>query len=107
MNDAVTNDAVSLEIQSAVAGGMVLLMSIIHSLGLVGITKALHLTSSRLQAETVNPLSILMIGTLGLLIFLPHILEIVIFAIFYLAIDTVAISSRRYIIRLRPTRRWA
>ena len=85
-----TSDAVSLGIQLAVSGGLVLLMSVIHSLGLVGITKALHLTNSRLKRETVNPQSIMMIGTLGLLIFLLHIVEIFVFAGFYLAIDAIA-----------------
>ena len=89
MDNAVTEDAVSLGIQLACSGGLVLLMSIIHSLGLVGITKALHLSSTRLMRETVNPHSILMIGLLGLLIFLIHIIEILIFALFYLATGTV------------------
>jgi hypothetical protein len=90
MDETTTKDAVSLGIQIAVAGGAVLVMSIIHSLGLVGITKALHLSRSRLKRETINPQSIMMIGTLGLLIFLVHIVEIVLFALFYLAIDTVS-----------------
>lgn len=89
MEDVTTKDAVSLGIQLAFSGGLVLLMSIIHSLGLVGITKALHLSNSRLKRETVNPHSIFMIGLLGLLIFLVHIVEIFIFALFYLATGTV------------------
>jgi hypothetical protein len=84
-----TSDAVSLGIQLAVSAGLVLLMTIIHSLGLIGITKTLHLSSGRLRRETVNPQSILMIGLLGLLIFLIHIVEIFIFAGFYLLIDAV------------------
>ena len=83
------SDAISLGIQLAVSGGLVLLMSIIHSLGLVGITKTLHLSSARLKRETVNPHSIFMIGLLGLLIFAIHIVEVFIFAIFYLFIGTV------------------
>jgi hypothetical protein len=89
MDEVVTKDAVSLGIQLAISGGLVLLMSIIHSLGLVGITKVLHLSTSRLRRETVNPASIMMIGTLGLLIFAIHIIEIVIFAAFYLGIHAV------------------
>jgi hypothetical protein len=89
MDEVVTNDAVSLGIQLAVSGGLVLLMTIIHSLGLIGITKALHLSSGRLRRETVNPQSIFMIGLRGLLIFLIHIIEIFIFAGFYLAIDAI------------------
>jgi len=89
MDETVTKDAVSLGIQLAYSGALVLLMSIIHSLGLVGITNALHLSSSRLKRETVNPQSIFMIGLLGLLIFLIHIVEILIFAIFFLMTGTV------------------
>ena len=85
-----TSDAVSLGIQLAVSGGLVLLMTIIHSLGLIGITKTLHLSSRRLRRETVSPQSIFMIGLLGLLIFLIHIIEIFIFAGFYLAIGAIA-----------------
>jgi hypothetical protein len=89
MDEVVTKDAVSLSIQLAYSGVLVLLMSIIHSLGLVGITKVLHLSSTRLQRETVNPQSIFMIGLLGLLIFIVHIVEIFIFAVFFLTTGTV------------------
>ena len=89
MDDVTTKDAVSLGIQLAASGGLVLVMSIFHSLGLVGITRILHLSSGRLQRETVNPQSIFMIGLLGLLIFLIHIVEVFMFAGFYLLIGTV------------------
>ena len=88
--DEASAAAVSLGIQLAVAAGLVLLMVVLHSVWLVVVSRVLHLNSKRLKKETVNPSSILMIGTLGLMIFIIHIVEIFIFAGFYIAIGAIS-----------------
>ena len=81
--------AIALGLQLAVTGGFVLAMTVIHSAGLLGISKALRLEDRRLREHKVDTDAIWIMARLGLLIFVLHLLEIALFAIFYLAVDGV------------------
>src|ERR1044071_5916667 len=61
----------------------VLLMVLIHSAGLVGISRALHLHDERSIPNEFGLRAAALMGTYGLLLFLLHFLEIYLFAIFY------------------------
>lgn len=63
---------------------MLLLMTVIHSMGLVGISKLLRLGDDRLLRHQLNTGAIALLGSFGLLLFALHIAEILIFAAFYL-----------------------
>ena len=77
---------IALGVQIAVAAGFVLLMVIIHGVGLLGIGKVLRLKPERLERREMDFGSLLIIGATGVLLFVLHILEIVVFAVFYLEV---------------------
>jgi len=78
---------IALGLQLAVAAGFVLLMVIIHGLGLLGISRVLRLNADRLKKRDMDFGAIVLVGTTGVLLFVLHIIEIVVFAIFYLGVD--------------------
>ena len=84
-----TSTTLDLGIQFAVAGGLVLVMTIMHSVGLVAISKALQLDRKRLIEHEFNASAIGLLGSMGLLLFALHIAEIVIFAGFFLFVDAM------------------
>jgi hypothetical protein len=95
VNDAVNSvapnidkETIALGIQFAVAAGFVLLMVIVHGLGLLGISRMLRLKEDRLERHKMDFRALLLVGATGVLLFLLHILEIVMFAVFYLSVDT-------------------
>ena len=94
MNNAVNSVAtkiddatIALGVQIAVSAGFVLLMVIIHGLGLLGISRLLKLNADRLEKHKMDFSALLLVGATGVLLFLLHILEIVVFAVFYLSVD--------------------
>ncbi len=94
MNNAVNSVATSIDhaaialgVQIAVAAAFVLLMVIVHGLGLLGISRLLQLKEDRLERHKMDFKGLLLVANTGVLLFLIHILEIVVFAIFYLEVD--------------------
>lgn len=84
--DEATTD---LALQLAVAAGMVVLMTLIHGLGLIGISRLLGLNKERLEDLRFNHRAIgLMCGT-ALMLFALHIAEICVFAAFFLIVDAM------------------
>ncbi len=79
---------IALGVQLAVAAGFVLLMVIIHGLGLLGISRLLKLNARRLKERALNFGAFLLVGATGVLLFLLHIVEICVFAGFYLSVDS-------------------
>ena len=69
--------------QLGVSAGFVLLMVIIHGLGLLGVGRLLKLDEDRLREHRMDLAALLLIGTTGVLLFLLHFVEIVIFALFF------------------------
>ena len=83
------NDTVALGLQLGLSAFMVVLMTVIHSLGLVGIAKLLHLNKDRLDERNFDGRALLLLGSVGLLIFALHIFEVWVFAILYLSLGMV------------------
>jgi hypothetical protein len=84
----IDKSTMALGVQLAVAAGFVLLMVMIHGLGLLGISRVLKLNRARLEARAMDFGAVVLVGTTGVLLFLLHILEICVFAGFYLSVDT-------------------
>ena len=77
---------VDLGAQLAVAVGFVILMVIVHSSGLVGISRALHLHDEKSIPNAFGLRAAMLMGTYGLLLFALHFIEIFIFATFFLTV---------------------
>jgi hypothetical protein len=84
-----TSATLDLGIQLVTAAGMVLLMTMVHSVGLVAISRMLRLEKDRLLDHNFNARAIGLLGSFGLLLFGLHIAEICIFAAFYFAVGAI------------------
>ncbi len=84
-----SSTTLDLGLQLGLAAGMLLLMTVIHSIGLVSISKLLRLTDDRLIEHELNTSAIALLGSFGLLLFALHITEILIFALFYLGVGAL------------------
>lgn len=80
---------ITLGKQLGAAGGMMLVMTIVHALGLTGISKALDLRTEHLKEMSFSFKSIALMSGMGLLLLVLHTIEIGIFAVFYLWIDAM------------------
>jgi hypothetical protein len=83
------NQTVELSLQLGVSAALVLAMSVLHSLGLVAISRLLPLGKGRLSERHFDARSSWLLGALGLLLFMLHIAEIWLFAGLYLAIGAM------------------
>src|SRR5512138_3367683 len=72
-----------LGLQLAAVSGFVLLMVLVHSSGLVGISRMLHLHDERALPNEFGVRAAALMGTYGLLLFVLHFIEIFIFALFF------------------------
>ena len=84
--------ALALGLQLTISALLVIVMTILHALGLIGVAKLLHLDPKRLRDRSIDTRAIILIAGLGLLLFALHFLEIFLFALFYLwvgALDTL------------------
>ena len=79
-------EALALGAQLLISAGLVLIMTIVHAVGLLGISKALHLEPDVLRRRTVDFRAILTMAGLATLLFSVHIIEIMLFGGFYVAI---------------------
>ncbi|WP_118856605.1 ion channel [Sphingomonas mesophila] len=79
-------EALALGAQLLISAGLVLVMVIIHATGLLAIGKMLHLDPDVLRRRTVDFKAIVTMAGLGTLLFALHIFEILMFAVFYIAI---------------------
>lgn len=80
---------VTLGKQLVSAGGMMLVMTVTHALGLTGISRLLDLRKEHLKEMSFSFKSIALMSGMGLLLLALHALEIGIFAVFYLLIDAM------------------
>lgn len=87
--EKIDDSTIELGVQLAVAAGFVLVMTVIHAVGLISISRMLRLNDERLKEHDVNAAAIALMAQLGLSIFLLHLLEIVLFGLFYLAVGGV------------------
>jgi Ion channel len=70
-------------VQLAVAAGFVILMIVVHSGGLVGISRTLHLDDDKSIPNEFGLRAAVLMGTYGVLLFVLHFVEILLFALFY------------------------
>ena len=75
--------AADLGLQLAVAVGLILIMVVVHSAGLVGISRILHLHDEDRIPNEFGLRAAALMGSYGLLLFALHFIEITIFAIFF------------------------
>lgn len=83
------SETIELGLQLGASALLVLLMTIVHGLGLVGISKLLNLKGDRLKELDFDSRAIILMCGMALLLFALHILEIWIFAAFYLLIGAM------------------
>ena len=83
---AVDEATIDLGLQLLAIGGLSLVMVVMHTLGLVGISRLLGLQEKRLLEHDFDSRAVALIGSFGLLLILLHMAEIVVFALFYLAV---------------------
>ncbi|GAA4744669.1 potassium channel family protein [Sphingomonas daechungensis] len=74
---------VDLGLQLAVVTAFIVLMVVVHSAGLVAISKVLHLHDDRAIPNEFGLRASFLMGTYGLLLFTLHFFEIYLFALFY------------------------
>lgn len=83
---AVDDSTIDLGLQLLAIGGLSLVIVVMHTLGLVGISRLLGLQEKRLLEHDFDYRAVGLIGSFGLLLILLHMAEIVVFALFYLAV---------------------
>ncbi|HKX23018.1 MAG TPA: ion channel [Rhizorhapis sp.] len=64
-------------------------MTLIHGLGVVGVTKLLRLEDRRLRAHSLNIGAFGLLTSIALCLFAVHFVEIALFALFYLQVDAL------------------
>ena len=82
-------ETVELGRQFGAAALLVLLMTVVHALGLVGISKVLDLREDRLEQLHFDFRGVALMCGMALLLFALHILEIWMFAAFYMLVDAI------------------
>ncbi|MGX7952679.1 hypothetical protein ACWPM1_08935 [Tsuneonella sp. HG249] len=80
---------VALSKQLAAAGGLMVVMTLIHALGLTAISRMLHLREKHLEELDFGIRSIFTMSAMGVLLLLLHTIEIGGFAWFYLWVGGV------------------
>ena len=82
-------EVAALGLQLAVIAGFVLLMVLIHSAGLVGISRVLRLQDENAIPNEFGLRALFLMGSYGLLLMVLHFTEIFIFATFYLQVGSI------------------
>jgi hypothetical protein len=92
-----STQTIALTKQLGAVAGMMLVMTVTHALGLMGISKVLDLSEERLKEMTFSFQSIALLSAMGLLLLGLHTVEIGLFALFYLSIDaTLTLEQALY-----------
>ena len=81
--------ATELAVQLGTSFALVALMIIIHSIGLIEVSRRLHLKQEELENRNFDYSAVLLMAGLGSLLVSLHIIEIVIFALFYLGVGAL------------------
>ena len=96
-------DTVELAVQLGASMLMVVVCTLVHGLGLVGVSKLLDLRDERLEKRNFDTGAVLLMCGMALSLFLLHMIEITIFALFYLLVgaldifeDALAFSASAY-----------
>lgn len=81
-----TPPPVELGLELGAAAVMVAIAALVHGLGLIGISRLLHLRRERRETHSFDVKAIFLMGGVAMLLFLLHAVEIWIYGAFYLAI---------------------
>ena len=79
-----------LGLQLAASTILVVLMIVIHSIALIETSRRLHLRQEELRHRQFDYSAVALMAGLGLLLFALHLIEILIFAGFYMAVGATA-----------------
>ena len=93
---AVDETTVDLTLQLSAIAGLSLVMVVMHTLGLVGISRLLGLKEKRLLEHDFDYRAVGLIGSFGLLLILLHTAEILVFALFYLTVSALDFEESLY-----------
>lgn len=85
----IETETIELGLQLGVAVALVILLTFIHAVGILGISRMLNLKEDRLERIGLNPRGIFLMCGLALLLFALHIFEIWVFAAFYLLVGAL------------------
>lgn len=88
-SDAFEATASELGLQLAAGFGLAALMIVIHSVGLIEMSRRLHLREEELRDRDFDYSAVMLMVGLGSLLVSLHIIEIVIFALFYLQVGAL------------------
>ncbi len=88
-DDRFAATAGELTFQLGASFGLVTLMIVIHSIGLIEMSRRLHLKQEELEGRNFDYSAVILMASLGSLLVALHMIEIVIFALFYLAIGAL------------------
>lgn len=84
------SEAATIGIQLGASTLLVVLMTLIHGAGLIGISRMLHLNADRLEERDFDFRAYLLMGAVGMMVFALHMVEIWVFAAFYLIVGAIA-----------------
>lgn len=80
---------IEIGVQLLSASLLMLLMTMVHGLGLVGISNVFKLKEERLKEHDFDVKAVALMCAIGLALFALHMVEIALFAVFYLAVDAM------------------
>ena len=90
MGESFEASAPELGLQLAASAFLVVLMVVLHSVALIEASRRLHLREEELKDRRFDYTAVTLMAVLGLLLFLLHLVEILIFAAFYMAVGAIA-----------------
>ena len=82
-------EPIAIGVQLASAAALVVLMTVVHALGLIGISWMLWLEGDRLEEQDFNLRAVGLMCAMALSMFMLHLIEIAIFAGFYMAVGAL------------------
>ena len=83
------DDSITLLVEIAASAGLVVVMTLVHGLGLVGISRSLKLQNDRLEELEFNLRAVMLMCGIALSLFALHVFEIALFAVFYLVVGAL------------------
>jgi hypothetical protein len=89
ISDPALATGISLGTQLGAAAGLIVLMVLVHAAGIIGATKLLRLEDRSLRAHRVDAKAFRLLISIALCLFGLHLLEILLFALFYLAVGAL------------------
>ncbi len=84
-----SSDTVDIAVQLGASMLLVVVCTLIHGLGLVAVSRVLNLEEDRLKKHDFDISAVLLMCAMALCLFLLHMLEIAVFAAFYLVVGAL------------------